>query len=108
MRATLLGLLLVFLLSLISSCVTIRDATTCSVAGKLADGAICSHTLSSATSDMTLDEFMTFLEPASDHGAAICMSLDDWGAMKTELETACKELADRCSYATQELLRKLK
>jgi hypothetical protein len=84
--------------------VTIRDATTCSVAGQLSAGAICSHTLTSVTADLTLDQFIDFLEakaaengkPAK--GAAICMPSADFAEMKTELETACRELGKRCSY----------
>lgn len=39
-------------------------------------------------------------------GAAIVMSSDDWGAMKTELETACRQLGKQCSYAVRRALQR--
>jgi hypothetical protein len=37
-------------------------------------------------------------------GAAIIMSDQDWGTMKTELQVACRELKSLCSYQTQQIL----
>ena len=69
-------------------------------------GGICSHTLTSEKSTMTFEQFVAFLEAdeAQKKGAAICMSATDWGTLKTELETACRELGGRCSYAIKALI----
>lgn len=95
-----------------SACATVHDHRTCSVAGILSAGGICSHTLTSQTEDMTEDEFLDFLEAMPErpdpnhpgktlpaHAAAIVMSADDWNEMKTELEQACRELGSHCNYA---------
>lgn len=91
-----------------SSCVTISDATFCAVAGDLSSGGICSHLLTPATSDLTEDQFLTFLEASPTKAAAICMSAQDFGTLKTELELACRELGSSCSYQTQAVIKKMK
>lgn len=40
-------------------------------------------------------------------GAAIMMSAADWGAMKTALEVACRELGNSCSYAIKKQISAL-
>lgn len=106
-----LWLLLVSLpILVLSSCVTIHDGKTCSVAGRLSDGGICSHLISTDTETMTFEQFVDFLEPQPGapnipaRGGAICMSAEDWGTMKTELEVACRELGSRCSMETKKAL----
>lgn len=69
---------------------------------------------------MTMDQFLDFLESVPErpdptnpgktlpaHGAALCMSVEDWNIMKTELEEACRQMGSHCSFAIQETLRKL-
>jgi hypothetical protein len=120
MRLKLLSVVL--LVSVLSQgCVTIRDKITCSAAGKLLAGAICSHTLTSETFDLTFDELVDMLEAQPERpdpknsgvvlparGAAIIMSDEDFGEFKTELESACRMLGRRCSYATRQMLQRLK
>lgn len=59
---------------------------------------------------MTLEEYIEFLEAQPEtpehpaKAAAVCMSAIDFGNMKTELETACRMLGNRCSYAVRRML----
>ena len=109
------------LLHITTACVTIKDARTCSVAGTLLAGGICAHTLTSQTEDLSMDDFLNFLEAEPEkpdpndasktipaHAAAICMSAEDWNTMKTELELACRQMGSHCSYATKLLIQKLR
>jgi len=70
---------------------------------------------------MNLDEFIDFLEPQEERpdpknpgktlparGAALCQSASDWNKMKTDLETACKMLGNRCTYEIVEMIETLK
>jgi hypothetical protein len=61
-------------------------------------GADCAYTLSDKTESMTLDEFITFLEPQIQppKGAAVCMSSEDYSQIKTAIEQACKKLGTSC------------
>jgi hypothetical protein len=92
----------------------VQDGGTCTVAGQLQNGGLCSHLLTPATSVLSFTEFVAFLEPAAKtptspaRGGAICMSSQDWGTMKTELETACRELGSKCSYATAQAIERIK
>lgn len=133
-RATPRLWLLASLLSLaaLSSCVTIRDGVTCSVAGSLSAGGICSHTETAETRILSFNEMLDFLDAAPARtctpvpgmtvcaddqsgaktelparGAAIVMSAEDWGAMKTALETACRELGSHCSNPIKAQLARL-
>lgn len=40
-------------------------------------------------------------------GGAIVMSAQDWGTLKTELETACREMGKSCTYATKQAITAL-
>lgn len=101
--------------SLLLSCTTVKDITTCSVAGTLMAGGICSHSLIPDTKDLTFDEFVSFLEPQPANpadnlpakGPAVCMASVDYSEMKSELESACRELGPRCSVKLQDLLQSL-
>ena len=88
-----------------SGCITIQDAEVCSVAGDITAGAICSHTLKNETRDMTLDEFILWLDGSQDDDPALCMKSSEWNEMKTELEQACRKLNMFCKYA--EVLERL-
>lgn len=83
----------------------------------MAAGADCTHTLTPQTREMNLDQFIQFLEPQPerpdpDHpgqtlparGGAMCQSSSDWGAQKTALEKACKELGSRCTYEIKKMI----
>lgn len=96
-----------------NGCVTIQPFTVCSVAGELANGGICASQPSGLTTDLDFDQFLNFLEaaPATAQtpakAAAVCMSAQDWGQMKSELEQACRELGATCSYSIKSFLAKL-
>lgn len=87
-----------------SGCVTVPDVRGCSVAGTLSAGGICAHNISTATEDLTFDEFLDFLSatPATDtapeKGAAVCYSQNDDAKMKVVIETMCRMLGNKCSY----------
>lgn len=96
--------LLLSLFLLTASCVTLPNNKLCSVSGVLADGAICATSISHETSELTLDEFILFLEPTEARGGAICQSAEDWGRLKTALEKACRLLGNRCTPELHEFL----
>lgn len=81
------------------SCVTIPDVEDCTVAGTIQAGAMCATSVSGRTRDMTLDEFLDFLEPKegdAPRAGAICRSADDHLKEKQALEEACRLLGKRC------------
>lgn len=105
-----------------SSCqsIQISDKEVCSVTGKLSAGGTCTHTLSDEIHYKTFEQYIDWLSakperPDPDHegqklpphGAALCMSANDWAAMKTELETACRLLGKNCSWAMKQTIAKL-
>jgi hypothetical protein len=61
----------------------------------------CAHSLQDKTYELTLDETIKFLEPSveEDRGGAICLSSEDYVALKTALEQACYLLSSRCVKA---------
>ncbi len=69
----------------------------------MAAGAICAHTLSDVTEDLTLPQFMEFLEPAETHGPAICVSTEDFAKLQAALEQACSKL--KCSKDTTDQIK---
>lgn len=128
------SLLYLSLFSLIGSgCITIQDGHVCAVAGDLSYGANCAHLTSSETNILTLDETLDLLNPQEARkcvpvpgynvcqddqtvgekkdlparGGAVMIPADDFSLIDTELREACRELGSRCSYATQEVLKKL-
>jgi hypothetical protein len=91
--------------------VKVRDTRVCAVAGVMRAGADCAWTLSDRTEEMTLDEFIDFLEPQPERpdpvdprktlparGGAICQSAEDWNSLKTSLDQACRLLGESCTY----------
>ncbi len=117
MRRKALFLSLFVFMAFESACVTVPNVGACSVAGTLSAGAICAETLTDKKWEMTLDEFLDFLEPQPERqdpadvskilparAGAICQSADDWNAMKTALEQACRELGSRCSYQVKQAI----
>lgn len=88
----------------VSGCVSVPVTTGCTVAGTMSAGAICATT-SGETSEMTLDEFLNFLEPTELRGGAICQSAEDYKKQKVALEQACRELGPRCSYELQMMIQ---
>lgn len=93
-------LLCLTLLVIAASCVTVPNTRIYSVAGQLDAGMIGAETNTDWTGDLTLDETITFLEPAEDRAGAICMSAYDWNRMKTALEAACRSMGKKCKYET--------
>lgn len=101
-------LLFLFLCTLaVSSCTSVQlpDARVCAVAGVLAGGMDCARTLSPEVDSMTLNQTIEFLEPTDTRGAALCMSADDFGKLKSALEIACEKLGRACSKEVQESLK---
>lgn len=117
-----LGIFLIIL----SGCVTINQASMCSSADNMQDGAICSRLVSADTNTLTFDEFIDMINAQAARncapvpgfnicadnqtgtaaslparGAAIVISSDDFGNILTELETMCRMLGAQCSYQTQ-------
>lgn len=93
---------------LISGCVTVHNTELCSVAGRLSAGGICAEALTEKTRDMTFEEFVAFIEPASEpspRAGAICQTSEDYNKTATSLAQACRELGSRCSVETRELIK---
>lgn len=120
---------LIFLSSLafiISACVTIEEATTCSTLGLLEFPGGCSHWIGPGTFTITTKEIIDLLDaqpndrtcvPLADlpvcaedqsHGtpvllkkraASIIMTAEQWNGKKTELEASCRYLGKNCKYA---------
>lgn len=98
---------------------TVENTEFCAVAGRMKAGADCANTLNDKTREMTLDQWIDFLEPKqeikdatgkvtqAERGAAICQSVDDWNKMKTALEKACMLLKGACSYEIQEAIKSI-
>ncbi|NTU74270.1 hypothetical protein HGB07_09115 [Candidatus Roizmanbacteria bacterium] len=53
---------------------------------------------------MTLDEFIDFLEPTDTRGGAVCMSGDDWTALKTAIEQLCRRMGNKCTYEMRQII----
>lgn len=91
---------------------TVRDVEGCAVAGILAAGMDCAHTRSDDVRSMNLDQAIEFLEPQEakngkpERAGAICFSADDVSKQKTDLETICRLLGDRCSYEVKQEIQK--
>lgn len=116
-----------------SGCVTIQEGTTCAAQGHLSLGGICSHLISSDTFTLSFAEMVDFIDAQPDRtcvpvpgmkvcaddqttgtavdlparGGAIITSAEDWGTLKTELETACREMGKGCSYAVKQSISAL-
>lgn len=101
--------------------VVVPDTEACTVAGVIAAGAICAHTLAKdaegkpLTRDMTMDEYFDFLEPKEEgensepaRAGAVCESTNDYGAKKTALEQACRILGKNCTYEMQQAIEGMK
>lgn len=89
--------LLLFILTA-SGCVRIPNIRACSSLSTLADGASCAETLTGKETEMTIDEYIIFLEPNEEEAraGAVCMSAFDFKQYKTALELACRLLGPRC------------
>ena len=85
------------------------------------NGADCAYTLSDDTEEMTLDEFIEFLEPQEEkrdplnqqvvlapaRSGALCQSAEDWMKLKTALTQACEKLKKACSKELKESLHQV-
>jgi hypothetical protein len=86
---------------LLNACVSVPNTAVCTVPGLMSDGMICAETNTGKTSEMTLDDTVTFLEPETEpspRAGAMCMTANDWNRMKTALEQACRMLGNKCTY----------
>lgn len=102
-----LSLFALLLLASCGGCITVPETRACAVAGVMSAGANCAYTLSGKTEELSLGEFLEFLEPTDDRGPAICQSSDDFNKMKTALEQACKKLGPRCSYELRSDIKRM-
>lgn len=103
----------------VSSCgIQIKNTEICSVAGRVQFGGICAETLTTKTRDITYTQLIDMLEAQAEHtgpngekvpahGAAIIMTSDDFGTIKTELEQACRLLRGKCTRKLKEALARL-
>ena len=91
---------------------TVQEATfVVPTGGTLSAGCDVTHLIAATGSFMTEDQCLQFLQLQThpdptdptktivDHYAAIAMSLDDFTALKNELEIMCRDLGTHCSYA---------
>lgn len=112
---------LIFLSSCQHTKVKVPNTEFCAVAGVISAGADCGQTLSPATREMTLDEFIDFLEPQPERpnpdrpgemlpekGAAICQSAKDYNRNQTALEIACVKLGNNCDAEMQSTISTVK
>jgi hypothetical protein len=65
----------------------------------------CAQTLSDKTESLTLDQSIAFLEPSTTRGGAMCMSTEDFAALKTALEQACNKLGRACTKEAKQNLK---
>lgn len=98
----------------------VKDAEVCSVAGVMAAGAECVHTLSDESRSLNLDQWVDFLEPqeakydsdgkliSPERGGALCMPAKDWEEQKTFMESACKKLGEGCTVEVQQMIKKVR
>jgi hypothetical protein len=96
------------LLIISSSCVTIPNTKSCTVAGIMSAGADCVESVTGKESEMSMNQFLDFLEPTEKRAGAICESASDWTKKKTALEQACRELGKRCTFEVQEAISSIK
>lgn len=95
---------------ILSGCtVMLPNVRVCAVSGVLSAGADCSYTGDDTTEEMTLEQFLEFLEPQIEppRGAAMCMSAEDWTKEKIAMEQACDKLGASCKKETRDLISRL-
>lgn len=68
------------------------------VAGQFIVGADCAETRTDKTREMTVHEFVEFLEPTADRAGAVCQSAADYNHYKTVIEQLCYKAGDSCQY----------
>jgi len=102
--------------ALIISCnkVEVPNTKWCSSIG--IHGAICQESNTDQNSQMTIDEFIYFLEAQEDNkstpeneekGPALCTSSDDFAKIKTTIEQLCHKSGNKCTYEDKQLIRKM-
>lgn len=109
-------LLLCTILFALSSCgkikkqvtLMLKDQQICSVAGVMAAGMDCAHTVTGQTYEKDLQETMKFLEPSleENRAGAICMSAEHFNQMKTSLDIICASIGKHCTVEIKEQLKK--
>lgn len=96
--------------------VEIPNIRVCAVSGIMAAGADCGYSKNDKTEQMTLPQFIEFLEPSvipgKEKGAALCQSAEDFTKLKVALEQACskartctKEVAAQLNAITSRIKR---
>lgn len=113
--------------------IVIPNTNPCAVAGVMSAGGICAETLTDIKRDLTLDEWLDFLEPQEartcvpvpgmpvcsnpplpgtpvllpERGPGIVLSSIDYEKQKTALDQACRALGRNCSYALKQQIRSM-
>lgn len=104
-------------LALLSGCSTaikkqvelkLEDQQVCFVAGIMAAGANCAHTISGETYELSLPELIKMLEPskAENRPGAAIMSADHFNKIKTSLDIVCASIGEFCTLDIKEQLKK--
>lgn len=95
----------------LSSCetLTIQNRNPCFVNGVISLGSTCANTIGPIVIEQkTVTETLELLEARPDHPPAVYQSAQDYGEETVELETACRILGDKCSYALQSTIKNRK
>ncbi len=118
-------LLLLFALTVLESgCImghiVVPNTEACSVAGVFSAGGFCAETISGKTRDLTMNEYLDFLEAQPERpdpfnegktlparAGAICQSTSDWNEQKTALEVACRILGKNCTYELEQTIKNM-
>lgn len=105
-------------LLLTASCsVKIKDVKACATAGVFSAGADCVTSISGLRSELSFDEWLEFLEPqpekklpdgtvVPERGSAICVSSDDWTALKTAIMKLCEKVGSWCTKEAKEEIQR--
>lgn len=100
-------------LLLVSCAVKVPDVKACATAGVFSAGADCVTTISGKHEELSFDQWLEFLEPqpeknlpdgkkVPERGAAVCVSSDDWTALKTAIMKLCEKVGSWCKKEEQE------
>lgn len=94
----------------------IPNTVSCTPAGRLFDGGMCVEAHTGRKKDLTLEQFIDFLEPKPAHTdlkgkkvpdrfGAMCMSADDYNKIKTALDKLCTRIA--CTYDVKQIIEEI-
>lgn len=79
-------------------------------------GALCQHSISEDKRQLSIDEFIYFLESQEDDkatpeneekGPALCTSSNDFARVKTTIEQLCHKAGNKCTYEDKKMIKNL-